>query len=84
MQYENINLQFITKGGLYVTDTSLHAGPYVALFANTECVIASMTCAALTGTLTSVTIPQGTCFPFPGAGATNLTLTSGTCTLINP
>lgn len=83
MQFADINSQFCAKGGAYITDTSLHAGPYAALFANTETVIASMTCAGISGTLTSITIPQGCTYPFPGAGATALTLTSGSCTLIN-
>ena len=82
-QYADYNSQFNVKGGLYVADTSLHAGPYCGLFAHTDTVIATMTCAAWTGTLTSITIPAGTFFPFPGLGASALTLASGTCTLVN-
>ena len=81
--YGDLNIQLITRGGAYVTGTGLNAGPYSALFAHETCVIASMTCAALTGTLTAITVPAGTCYPFPAPGATALTLTSGKATLIN-
>lgn len=83
MRNSNFNVTFSTQGGTYVTGTGNNAGPYCGLFAHTACVIASMTCATWTGTLTSIAIPAGIFFPFPGNGATNLTLTSGTATLVN-
>jgi hypothetical protein len=82
MRNGNINLIFAERGGVYVTDIDAHAGPYIAIFAHEDCVIASMTCAKITGTLTSIAIPKGVCYPLPG-GATALTLASGKATLIN-
>jgi len=84
MRNENFNVTFATQGGIYVSDTSSNAGPYCGIFAHSsDVIIASMTCAAWEGTLTSIIIPQGCFFPFPGNGATALTLTSGKATLVN-
>lgn len=82
MTLTDFNAVFENKGGVYVNDTSNNAGPYQAIKALTSTVIASMTCAKITGTLTSISVAAGDFLPFPG-GATNLTLTSGTCILIN-
>lgn len=83
MRNDNFNITFATRGGVYVADTSLHAGPYCGIFAHTDdVVIASMTCDGITGTLTGIPIPMGVFYPFAN-GATALTLTSGSATLVN-
>ena len=84
MRDANLNLTFATQGGLYVSDTNAHTGTFVAIHAHTICVISAITVSALwSGSPSSVTINAGETFPFPGAGATSVTLASGTATLIN-
>lgn len=83
MRNANFNITFATQGGVYVAGTGLNAGPYCGIFAHTDdVIIASVTCAGITGTLTAIPIPMGTFYPFAN-GATALTLTSGKATLVN-
>lgn len=81
MRDSNFNLTFDSQGGTYIADTSAHTGTFCGIYAHTACVISAITCAKWSGA-TSVTIPQGAFFPFPGS-ATSVTLASGTATLIN-
>ena len=68
---------------VYVTGTGNNAGPYQGYKALTATVIASMTCAKITGaSLAAISVAAGDFIPFPG-GATNVTLTSGTGFLVN-
>lgn len=82
MRTLDLNSIYDVNGGVYVAGTSANTGPFSGIIAHTDTVIASLTCAKWTGPPASVTVKAGAFLMFPG-GATAVTLTSGTCTLIN-
>lgn len=81
MNAKSLDAIYDRNGGLYVSDTSAHKGPYHGLMAHTDTVIASLTCALWENTPSAVPVAAGAYLPFPG-GASNVTLTSGTATLV--
>ena len=81
MRNIEFNYYFTRYGGAVYSDTSAHTGHFIGIYAHTTTVIGSITC-ALWGSPSSVTIPAGSFFEFPG-GATSVTAASGQFTLIN-
>ena len=64
-------------GGLYVTDTSAHAGDFDVILAHEASVISTATSSTISGTLTTVALPAG--FAWYGKFST-FTLASGKVT----